>query len=351
VTAVRTRLYDQLGRAVNHNPAVLMRTQDLPPLWEVRRRSRRKLKRVYMSARVRWPLADCKDAKHTVHAKYGAACALTRAAACLAPRTAAQENSCIYIFKGETLLRRHQRIGERPLFFEMSGLESIDIDEEHDWTLAAALMPSVLAAAASPPAAVPAPAAAANDAFVEAPAESTAMSPATANDETLVLAQPLCVARATPREHFDILVSAPYMTPHMARFTEIMASFGLRAVVPHDIKERLTEEQLLAHAGCFDGAICGDDAYTARVFAACAPRLKVRQERRACAVAQWPPDVLPAAPDCIFQVISKWGTGIDSIDKAAAAQHGVTVCNTPGAFTHPVADRRAPTAGSVLHCC
>ena len=34
VTRLQTRLYDQLGRAINHDPAVLIQTQNLPPIYE-----------------------------------------------------------------------------------------------------------------------------------------------------------------------------------------------------------------------------------------------------------------------------------------------------------------------------
>ena len=37
-------------------------------------------------------------------------------------------------------------------------------------------------------------------------------------------------------------------------------------------------------------------------------------------------------------MISKWGTGIDSIDVAEARRRGIVVCNTPNAFSEPVAD-------------
>jgi D-3-phosphoglycerate dehydrogenase len=78
-----------------------------------------------------------------------------------------------------------------------------------------------------------------------------------------------------------------------------------------DVSERLEEQDLLKYAGAFDGTLCGDDIYTARVLDACAPRLKV---------------------------ISKWGTGVDSIDAGACDRLGIKLFRTPNAFTTPVAD-------------
>jgi CMP-N-acetylneuraminic acid synthetase len=84
VTRVQTRLWDQLGRAVNHNPAVLLRTQDLPPIYE--------------------------------------------------------ENSCIYIFNRQTLEQRRNRLGERPYLFEIPASEAWDIDEELDFQIVSMLI-------------------------------------------------------------------------------------------------------------------------------------------------------------------------------------------------------------------
>jgi CMP-N-acetylneuraminic acid synthetase len=80
VTRVQTRLWDGLARALNHNPAILLRTQDLPP--------------VYM------------------------------------------ENSCMYIFTRTILETRHNRIGERPFMFEIDRIEAWDIDEALDFSIA-----------------------------------------------------------------------------------------------------------------------------------------------------------------------------------------------------------------------
>lgn len=84
VTRFQTRFWDAEGRPVNHDPSVLIRTQDLPPIY--------------------------------------------------------QENSCLYIFERSTFLERRNRLGERPLMFEIEAAEAWDIDEEIDFTIADFLM-------------------------------------------------------------------------------------------------------------------------------------------------------------------------------------------------------------------
>jgi len=93
-------------------------------------------------------------------------------------------------------------------------------------------------------------------------------------------------------------------------FRPVLEQYGLDLIIPV-VRERLDEDEILKYAGQFDGAVCGDDIFSARVMEACQPRLKV---------------------------ISKWGTGIDSIDSAAASRLGIRVFRTPNAFTLPVTD-------------
>jgi D-3-phosphoglycerate dehydrogenase len=107
-----------------------------------------------------------------------------------------------------------------------------------------------------------------------------------------------------------ILLSAPYMLPLLERFRPVLEHYGLNLITP-EVHERLEEADLLKYAGQFDGTICGDDRYTSRVLESCAPRLKV---------------------------ISKWGTGIDSIDADSCARLGIKLFRTINAFTLPVAD-------------
>ena len=84
VTRLQTRLYDSQGKALNHNPAELLQTQDLPPVYE--------------------------------------------------------ENSCIYIFDEQTLREKHHRIGSHPLLFEIDAGEAWDIDVELDFAITEFLM-------------------------------------------------------------------------------------------------------------------------------------------------------------------------------------------------------------------
>lgn len=108
-----------------------------------------------------------------------------------------------------------------------------------------------------------------------------------------------------------VLLTAPYMMSSVERFRKVIEGYyGIRMIVP-EVQQKLNEEEILSYAGQFDGTICGDDIYSERVIQGCLPRLKV---------------------------ISKWGTGIDAIDKPAATRLGVVVGNTLNAFTIPVSE-------------
>jgi len=81
VTKIQTRLYDTEGTALNHNPQELIRTQDLPPVFE--------------------------------------------------------ENSNFFIFTKTSFINSgNKRIGKNPLMFEIDKLEAIDIDEPQDFIIA-----------------------------------------------------------------------------------------------------------------------------------------------------------------------------------------------------------------------
>lgn len=83
VTRLQTRLWSADREPINHDPRVLLRTQDLPPVYE--------------------------------------------------------ENSCLYLFSRQSLELHGNRIGERPLLFELPRDEAWDIDEEIDFAVAEAL--------------------------------------------------------------------------------------------------------------------------------------------------------------------------------------------------------------------
>jgi D-3-phosphoglycerate dehydrogenase len=106
-----------------------------------------------------------------------------------------------------------------------------------------------------------------------------------------------------------VLVSAPYFIPVIEEYQQRLAAEGVE-LVPAQVSERLSETELIKIIKDIDGIICGDDRITERVLEA-APRLKV---------------------------ISKWGTGIDSIDSEAASLRGIPVYRTRNAFSEPVAD-------------
>jgi CMP-N-acetylneuraminic acid synthetase len=86
VTRFQTRLWDEHTRPVNHDPDILLQTQDLSPIFE--------------------------------------------------------ENSCIYLFTARKLRERKNRIGEKPMMYEIKPYEALDIDEESDFKIADIILKS-----------------------------------------------------------------------------------------------------------------------------------------------------------------------------------------------------------------
>jgi CMP-N-acetylneuraminic acid synthetase len=84
VNRIQTRFYKGDGEAVNHDPDNLVRTQDLEPWFE--------------------------------------------------------ENSCLYLFSQSSFAETGARIGKQPMMYETPPLESLDIDEPHEWFLAEAVL-------------------------------------------------------------------------------------------------------------------------------------------------------------------------------------------------------------------
>jgi CMP-N-acetylneuraminic acid synthetase len=84
VTALHTRLWTQDGKPMNHDPKVLLRTQDLPPVYE--------------------------------------------------------ENSNMYLFTADLIRGTGSRIGNSPMLYPVDAEEAWDIDVELDWLVVEALL-------------------------------------------------------------------------------------------------------------------------------------------------------------------------------------------------------------------
>ena len=110
-------------------------------------------------------------------------------------------------------------------------------------------------------------------------------------------------------KRWKVLLTAPRAVASLGRYERELGAAECQ-VVAASVVEKLTADDLIPLVGDVHAIICGDDEITSRVLDA-APRLRV---------------------------ISKWGTGIDSIDVEEARRRGILVRNSPGAFSEPVAD-------------
>ena len=107
-----------------------------------------------------------------------------------------------------------------------------------------------------------------------------------------------------------VLISNLMMLKEKNRFDAALRKLGAQPIWP-EVNQFLDEAACLDWAGKVDVWAAGDDCVTRAVLEAHLPRLRG---------------------------IAKWGTGLDSIDLAAAKALGVPVFNTPGAFEDAMAE-------------
>jgi len=110
---------------------------------------------------------------------------------------------------------------------------------------------------------------------------------------------------------YKVLVSAPPILPHLEEYYELCLSKGVELFKPDfEVIESLNEAELIKLLKDADGILCGDDEINAKVL----------QESKK------------------LKIISKWGTGIDSIDVNEADKLGIKVSRVVDVFADPLSD-------------
>ena len=110
---------------------------------------------------------------------------------------------------------------------------------------------------------------------------------------------------------YRALITAPPILPKIFNYKSLFDEKSVEIIVPpYQVVEHLNENELIELLKNIDGVLCGDDKITANVLK------NVKK----------------------LKVISKWGTGIDSIDKVAAEKKGIKVLRVKDVFSEPVSD-------------
>ena len=108
-----------------------------------------------------------------------------------------------------------------------------------------------------------------------------------------------------------VLVTCPPMLGMIEEFIPIAAGIGID-LVPAQVAQTMSEEELIAKLPLFDGWIIGDDPANRRV--------------------------LEAGREGALRAAVKWGIGVDNVDFQACHDLGIPIAHTPMMFGDEVAD-------------